>query len=448
MSCLSKRFFVVLRTAICVVLMFVIRAPAQSTPGANESADMFKRVQQLELQVQQLKSAIAALEAGNAAPAATTTPAAPEVGTLPQSNKIVGTLPAETEPSALSTVLGSTTISGFVDMYYGKNFNNPATLTDGLRFFDAATNQFGLNLIELVVDKTPDPSNSRTGYRIALGYGQAMSAITGAGLSNSFSADQYVKEAYFSYLAPVGKGVQFDFGKFVTPAGFEVIETKDNYNYSRGVLFSYAIPYYHFGMRAKYAFNDRYSLTGFFVNGWNNTIDNNTGRTYGLSFGWNPTKKVSIVQNYLAGREQNDPNHDWRHLFDTVVSYSATKRLTLAANYDYGRGDHMDGMAEPVYWTGIAGYAKYGFTDKYSIATRYEYYRDHYGFTTGTPGHIQEVTGTLEHPIATHILGRLEFRRDMANNPIFLKGTSSPVREQNTLAAGMVFVFESREEAK
>ena len=31
--------------------------------------------------------------------------------------------------------------------------------------------------------------------------------------------DQYLKEAYFSYLAPVGKGLQVDVGKFVTPHG-------------------------------------------------------------------------------------------------------------------------------------------------------------------------------------------------------------------------------------
>ena len=76
----------------------------------------------------------------------------------------------------------------------------------------------------------------------------------------------------------MGKGLQVDIGKFVTPAGAEVIETKDNWNYSRGLLFSYAIPYYHFGMRAKYAFNDKYALTGFFVNGWNNVVDNNSGK--------------------------------------------------------------------------------------------------------------------------------------------------------------------------
>ena len=72
-----------------------------------------------------------------------------------------------------------------------------------------------------------------------------------------------LKEAYVSYLAPVGKGLQVDFGKFVTPMGAEVIESKDNWNYSRSILFGYAIPFYHFGVRAKYAFNDKYSLTGF-----------------------------------------------------------------------------------------------------------------------------------------------------------------------------------------
>jgi len=33
----------------------------------------------------------------------------------------------------------------------------------------------------------------------------------------------------------------------VTPAGAEVVESKDNWNYSRGLLFAWAIPYFHFG---------------------------------------------------------------------------------------------------------------------------------------------------------------------------------------------------------
>jgi hypothetical protein len=439
---LLQRSLSVVSTCLCLVLSSV-GAQAQSTSDSQDSAAVSERLQQLEKQFAELKDEIAAMKSSG-----TSANAAAAIS-VPQSNLVSSAPVADAaKPSALASVLGPTSLSGFIDVYYGQNFNNPATRTNGLRFFDSASNQFGLNLIELVVDKAPDPSNSRTGYHLAFGYGQAMNAVYGAGLTSSLSADQYVKEAYFSYLAPVGRGLQVDIGKFVTPHGAEVIETKDDYNYTRGILFSYAIPYYHFGMRAKYAFNDKYSLSGYFVNGWNSVIDNNSGKTYGLTLAWNPTKRISISQGYMAGAEQNNFNSDRRQLSDTVVTFNVNKRLTLAANFDYGRGDHMAGVVDPVYWTGIAGYFKYALSNKYSIASRYEYYNDHFGFTTGTAGHVQEITGTFEHPVATHILTRLEFRHDMANNPIFIKGASTPVNNQTSLTAGLVFLFDSREGTK
>jgi hypothetical protein len=94
--------------------------------------------------------------------------------------------------------------------------------------FDGTTNQFGLNLVELVLDKTPGPANSRTGYHGALVFGQATNAINASEPKGSLSFDQFVKEAYFSYLAPVGKGLQVEVGKFVTSSGPEVIKTKDD----------------------------------------------------------------------------------------------------------------------------------------------------------------------------------------------------------------------------
>jgi len=328
-------------------------------------------------------------------------------------------------------------------MYYGYNANQPASRTNSFRSFDAQANQFALNLVELVADKTPVPTNSRTGYHIALGFGQAINAVNAAEPGGP-AFDQYLKEAYFSYLAPAGKGLQVDFGKFVTPAGAEVIETKDNWNYSRGLLFSYAIPYYHFGMRARYAFNDKYSLTGYVVNGWNNVVDNNTGKTYGMSLGWNATKKISIVQNYMAGPEQG-ANSNWRQLWDSVVTYSPTAKLSLMANTDYGRGDRAAGIAHPVFWTGVGGYVKYALNPRYAIATRYEYYDDHDGFTTGAAQNFNEVTGNFEHTLASHILTRFEFRRDISNRPTFVKGSNIPVMTQNTASAGLVFMFDSHE---
>ncbi len=370
----------------------------------------------------------------------------------PPRENAVAALNASTQPTApapsMASLLGPTSLSGFVDVYYGQNFNNPGTRNSSLRAFDFNSNQFGLNLVELVADKQPDANNSRTGYHIALGFGQAMNVVNGTD-PGGLSFDQYLKEAYFSYLAPVGKGLQVDVGKFVTPHGAEVIETKDNWNYSRGLLFTYAIPFYHFGMRARYSFNEKYAVSGFFVNGWNNIVDNNTGKTYGAGFSWNPNRKFGITQNYMAGPEQANINRNWRQLSDTVVTYSPTGRLSFIVNYDYGRGDRLATLSRPVFWTGAAGYVRYILNGQNAIATRYEYYDDKNGVTTGgfanpTPQHLHEFTETYEHLLAHHILTRLEFRRDMSNQPVFAKGTT-PVMSQNTATAGLVFMFDSRE---
>lgn len=403
---------------------------AQSDTTNAKPVDLTSRVEELQRELDDVRAQLAALKE---APAHA--PAASPSGTA--------SLASTSSSTSIASLLGPTTLSGFVDMYYGYNANHPATRGSSFRAFDTQANQFGLNLIELVADKPPDATNSRTGYHIALGFGQAINVVNGSD-PGGLGFDQYLKEGYFSYLAPVGKGLQVDLGKFVTGNGAEVIETKDNWNYSRGLLFTYAIPFYHFGMRAKYTFNDKYSLTGYLVNGWNNLVDNNTGKTYGMSLGWNPTKKVSIIQNYMAGPEQTS-NSDWRQLWDTVVTYSPTAKLSLMANTDYGRGDRIAGVAHPVFWTGFAGYVKYAFNSKYALATRYEYYDDHDGFTTGTAQNFNGFTGTFERMIASHILTRLEFRRDTSNQPTFVKGNNSPVKGQNTATAGLVFMFDSRE---
>ena len=241
-------------------------------------------------------------------------------------------------------------MSGFVDVYYGYNSNQPAERSTALRNFDVNSSQFALNMLELVADKPVSTDTGRVGYHVALGFGQAMNLVNAGEFASPTipgtpllgppgtitNFDQYLKEGYLEYLAPVGKGLQINVGKFVTPAGAEVIETKDNWNYSRGLLFSWAIPYFHFGMSGKYAFNSKFALTGYLMNGWNNSVDNNSGKTTGFTAAWTPNSKFGLIENYLVGPEQGNDNSDFRHLTDTVVTYNPNAKLSLMANYDYG----------------------------------------------------------------------------------------------------------------
>jgi hypothetical protein len=397
------------------------------------SSDLAGRIDSLEKQLADLKSELAAQKAAAPAPA-------------PVEAAVAGATPAAAPaPTGLAGLLGPTTISGFVDVYYGYNSNQPAGRTTAFRNFDINSGQFGLNMIELVADKSPDAAASRVGYHVALGFGQAMNIVNSTEpgqFATESNFDQYLKEGYLEYLAPVGKGLQINVGKFVTPAGAEVIETKDNWNYSRGMLFALAIPYFHFGASAKYAFNPKFAVTGYLVNGWNNSIDNNSGKTTGFSAAWTPNAKFSLIQNYLVGPEQADDNGNFRHLSDTVVTYTPNSKLALMANYDYGH-DHLTGAFSSVHWSGIAGYVKYSPNANWGLAARGEYFSDNGGTQTGTPQKLSEVTFTLQRMLASKILTRLEFRRDMSDQDTFPYRTGLFRDAQNTVTLGMVYAFSS-----
>ena len=479
-----------------VLLLCPVRGRAQSPPPSPEAAKtaeindeieaLQKKIDDLQSELQQLKSkqseasppatlsapapsASAAPSAptatvATAAPSTSGTPPAAAAGTpapaaLPKGSgqeTAAGATPTSA-PTTLSSLLGSTTFGGFVDGYYAYNFDHPQITSIGntvlagnggsrftsYRAFDAPYQAFTLNMIELIADKPPDASNGRLGYHVALGFGNAMNVVNSTD-PGGLGFAQYLKEGYLSYMAPVGKGLQFDFGKFVTQHGAEVIESKDNWNYSRSLLFTYAIPFYHFGLRTKYVVNDKYNFSVYVVNGWNNLVNNNTGATLGLQLGWNPTKKWAVVQNYMVGPEESNNTSNVRQLWDTVVTYNATSKLSLMANGDYGRGDRGTTFPGVAFWTGGAGYIRYAFNDKYALAGRYEYYDDPQGFTTGTAQHLNEVTGTFERTIAHHLITRFEFRRDVSNLPSFLKG-SSPIDNQNAVELGLIYAFDSKE---
>jgi len=419
-------------TAVLLALSVILAHPTMTLAQDSSqpsNADLAQRISEMEKELNDLKAQLAAEKA------ATPAPAAAVVSTTSS--------PAPAAPT-LSGLLGPTTLSGFVDVYYDYNSNQPAGRTTAYRNFDINSGQFGLNMIELVADKPADTTN-RAGYHVALGFGQAMNAVNSFPGESAF--DQYLKEGYLEYMAPVGKGLQFNVGKFVTPAGAEVIETKDDWNYSRGILFAWAIPYFHFGMNAKYAFNSKFALTGFLVNGWNNSIDNNSGKTTGVSASWTPNSKFSLIQNYLVGPEQFNDSSDFRHLSDTVISYSPTAKLSLMANVDYGH-DHSTSPLSPatatgVWWSGVAGYIKYAPNDKYDIALRGEYFDDHDGFSTGTAQNLSEFTVTLQRMLASKIMSRVEFRRDMASEPTIPYRSGLFRDSQNTVSVGLVYAFSS-----
>ena len=402
-----------------VLLVACMAAPAAAQEGASIASA--------------LKAAVANAAAENAAPGGEPQAAAPAA-------------PAE---NPVLTFFKNTELSGFVDTYYSYNFNTPAkacatvggvAVFNCLHNFDVAHNAFSLNLAELSFEKKP-ATDSRGGYRIDLNYGSAAAIVAGSDPSPT-SINQNIQQAYVSYLAPAGKGtIQLDFGKFVTQHGAEVIETKDNWNYSRSLLFSLAIPYYHTGVRAAYSPNAKVTLGANVSNGWNNVVENNTGKTVGFMAILKPTAALSWTANYMVGPEQTGNNSDVRHLFDTTIAYTASPTVSLMLNYDFGKDVISKTRVE---WQGVGGYLKYTPTSWFALVPRYEYVKDPDGFMTGVSQTIQEVTVTAEFKHKDGVMMRAEYRDDMADTPYFIKNTSEMVKNQHALTIGWVYAFSSR----
>jgi Putative beta-barrel porin-2, OmpL-like. bbp2 len=438
---------------------------AQPAAASSSAAETQQRLAELEKEVSALVQEIDALKQSDAPGMKT---AAYHPDGAPASAPA-----AEPEKITLAGLLGSTTISGFVDTYYGYNYNHPVDNNSGFRFFDQKTNTFALNMAEVIVDKAPDAMSAegRFGYHVAAGYGQAANVVNGSDIAGDGS-NFYLKEAYGSYLAPIGKGLRIDVGKWVTPMGNEVIESNANWNYSRSLLFYYAIPYFHLGARATYVFNSKWTATGGIFNGWNNSfishlggVGQSSGLTYHATLAWTPNAKWGVTTVYMAGPVIDAYNpglkviSDWKQLSDTIISYTPNSKWAFVVDGDYGFGPRYYNclglcVVTPakIKWWGVAGYAKYNFNPKSNFAVRYEYYGDPNGYTglllgsSGNgQGHAQEVTGTYSYNLTSGLLVRGEYRYDFASQPLFLKGNnfSSLVKEQNTATLGLVYSFSS-----
>ncbi len=346
---------------------------------------------------------------------------------------------AQTAPPAPTT--GTPTFfrniqfGGLADAYYDYNNNKPEGDAP-FRNFDTRHNAARFSMAQLWLAKGPTV-DSRVGFNAKLHVGHA-SDLVHAAEPSTLSAFDHIQQLYVSYLAPVGSGLQIDAGKFVTQHGAEVIEARDNWNYSRSLLFALAIPYYHAGVRATYTVNDKVSFMGNVVNGWNNLEDNNGAKTVGGQVIVKPVPQLSIIQNYMVGAEQADNDSDVRHLFDTVVIVTATPKVSVMANYDYGK-DAVAGTG--VSWQGLAGYLKVQATPWFAVIPRVEWFDDANGFMTGTSQSMKDATLTGEFKFMDALIWRVEYRRDFSDSAVFTKNTGAMVDSQSTFGMGFLYSY-------
>ncbi len=379
--------------------------------------------------------------------------------------------------TGLDAFLSGLEVGGYVEASYLYNFNDPDSSTGSdplsgstghspqpLWQFNNNHNTFEMDAVKLELGKSADEPGS-AGFQIDLLFGannhilcgdpsvvlldagndpaapaDALGAVA-IGYDDSADSGVCVQEAYVSYNY---NDIVFQFGKWETLLGYELIDAPYNNHVTHGILFTWAIPLVHNGLLASGSLNENIGWALGVTNGFNNVTDtgDNKGVIGQLSFEEGPffasisafvgseEFRKSSVNRATGGPFDTNlgvDNHEVQ-IYDFVATYDPMDELHLWLNVDYGRLDRSKSTIPSTFgsstrqnpsWWGVASGFKYAINEKVSFAARGEYMMDDGGsrFSSALQGPRSETriatgTATLGYALTSNLIARVEYRHD------------------------------------
>lgn len=368
--------------------------------------------------------------------------------------------------SGIASFLETLEVGGHVATSYNYNFNRPDNGgtnfgANGLRAFDTDSNGFALDQLKLQLERPVSPEQ-RAGFRADIYYGKTariLNSITDGvktTTTTSFSDtngngvadvgeitsatttvddrnvgdgnEVHLSQAYVQYLIP-NVDMKLQAGLFQTFIGAEVIDTWANYNISRSLLFTNAIPFEHLGVLLTKKYESGIDWGVGLVNGWDpsNGADLNNNKGLLARIGYGQDTWALGVNGYYGSNETVGDDSDQRGLVDVVLNLKPTDSLSMYLNADFG-WEQFDldtaGTADPDdFWYGFAAAGRYAITDRLGVSLRGEWMKDVESMffsgggvsTAGSPVSVWELTATLDYALTESLIARLEGRSDWAN---------------------------------
>ena len=357
--------------------------------------------------------------------------------------------PTPPPPTPAIFSVGGFDLTGHIDIGY-TNLRGSGKFVSGVndRVFDFDRNKLSLHSVDLQLANTPE--NGFGGLLdVTLGKDADTIAAYGTIDKNRGPANGVDKRADFTQaFLHYGAGpLTVIAGKFVTLSGAEVIKSPGNTNYSRSILFGYAIPFTHTGVRATYKVSDTLTLMGGVNQGWDAFKDTNNDKTIELQAGFTPNKIFSVLFTGYSGKEQlaNYPKtvqKGTRNLLDIVATITASEQLTFIVNYDYGTQDSGGAGFGKAKWQGIAGYANYQLNEQWRVSLRGEYFHDKDGYRTGITQKWKEATATVAYLPNKNLELRAELRGDRSDQNAFLTSDrTTPSKTERSLGIDLLYKF-------
>jgi hypothetical protein len=348
-------------------------------------------------------------------------------------------------------------IGGFFDVGYNWSSNRPGRAFGhniSGRYFDKDHNDFVFNNFNLTIEK-PE-KDWGIGFKVVGDFGRSAELLREATLWHNRLKDApyaELREAYLTFTIPIGEGLQFKGGKFVTLLGTEILPAPGAYNdnISRSYAFNLGVPLTHLGGLFSYSFLKTLSVSAGLVTGWDNPNDNNHSPSFLGGVNFTPMDSFALASNIIIGKEWiggvGAPTFDGRGTRTVWSNVATLKPLDPVTIYlEYTMGHEKDALTprgiRNAWWNAFAGIFSYNWTDRFNTAFRGEYFRDSKGARTGVnDADLFEVTATAAYKFTSKLIGRAEVRQDWADQRVFAKRNTSADKAQTTFALQAIYGF-------
>ena len=321
-----------------------------------------------------------------------------------------------------------------------------------LRPVDSGDGRLALDGLQLGADVAlPDG----WAFKVTLLAGQTAKVLNAATLASGSTPAETGSIAWpEAMLTWTGKADTLKIGRMYTAMGMEVMDGTQDLTASRGLLFTFAIPFAQVGLNWHHAFSAAWSTDVWVYNGEDRIQDNNRGKTVGLGLTYNhggaADKFVTLMA--FSGAEQDAfgaaawPGAEGRKRNRASMAGSwVWGNATLLWEAEYAQETLASYNDAKAHWSGLGFTYKYQFSDRWNVFARAETLKDPEGvrFSGDTSiaqanapvGNLQGTSFCLGVERRWHAtFTRFEVRRDAVNQhlPVFNSRTRETFRDANS----------------
>jgi len=245
--------------------------------------------------------------------------------------------------------------------------------------------------------------------------------------------------------------LSLSFGKFDAPIGFERDDEPLNLIPTASFTFENARPVKLTGLMGRYAISPKVSVLGLVANGWDQDIDNNSGKTGGFRLQVFPSTGLAVAGGVLYGPEEDATNGSPRTLLSGDATWQPRSKLIIQAEAHHGS---QAGNT----WTGVVGQAFWRFSRSAGITVRGDVMDDPDGFRTGTGQTLSSLTISpwyFYREAQEGVFSNIELtdfrlpafslrpalRFDHSDQPVFQKKDGSLSQSNVTAVVELVYIF-------